>query len=111
MVTMNGEPRKPACVWQQGPMRIIATEDTTNDGTVFQMLNLEYKEHDSLGVDRWEPFPIMMNQIDGLDMVMAEIISKIDLVPDWVRSYVKGLRDDIIERDFICVHDHDQAED
>lgn len=83
-----------AVVWEHGPLRIVAA------GGEGGSLKVEHREHDALGAERWEPLlGCGDNDQLGIEALAIEIVSKIEVLPEWVRSQVAEHRDLIGEQD------------
>ncbi len=92
----------PVTVWQRGVLRIVAMD--AQEQNERPMLVLERRYLDALDHESWRSVVHARGEDHGLifDALVTEIASKIDMLPKWVRDFV---REDIADfEDCDCEH-------
>lgn len=76
---------KPQVVWQRGKYRVVAVDDP-DEG---KMLFLEERLHDAMGGDCW--LHVLFDEDVGspVALLVHEVVSRVDVVPPWVRAFVR----------------------
>lgn len=92
-------------VWQRGALRIVAIDGQEKDER--PMLVLERRYLDALDNEAWR-IVLPAEEDHGMifDALVTEIASKIDMMPKWVREFV---REDIADFDDGCDCEHENG--
>lgn len=80
---------KPVVVWQRGAYRIVAVEEPADEVDPQPLLVLEERCKDALGGDSWAVVEPEGTDRVALGVLMTEIASRVEVVPSWVRDFVK----------------------
>lgn len=86
---------KPVIVWEHRDLRLIATEDTS-DGK--PLLLAEVRILDALNVDSWRVVELVELPPEAsyaLIVLMQEIALRNDVLPKWVRDFIKQQREEV----------------
>ena len=76
---------KPVVVWQHGRWRIVALD--TVDLEHVPELVMEERFVDAMGADTWLEVDFHSCERPAL-LLMSQIASRIDVLPNWVRAFV-----------------------
>lgn len=77
----------PAVVWQHGPYRVVAVDAASADD--LPVLVMERRFRDALGGESWMQVCFHDDNIEAAVLLMAQVASRIDVLPPWVRKFVR----------------------
>lgn len=93
---MSEDVNKPVVVWERGALRVVAVHAVDeDDGEDVRFLAVEYRVRDLTGGESWR---VICTHDDAaahaVDVLAAEIVSRNQIVPAWVRALVRDVLED-----------------
>lgn len=78
----------PVICWQRGGYRIVAVDGDSVDQR--PMLVFERRTVDAMNAESWQVIPMHDEEHDmSVDALMTEIVSRVEVLPQWVRAFIK----------------------